>query len=54
MLELYPAGTGPTSRVRVGITVPDPARTTAALLALGFGVRGKALVDPDGNSIHLA
>lgn len=53
ILELYPAGDRPVSQVRLGITVPNPAETAEALLALGYGLRGKAILDPDGNVIEL-
>ncbi|BDD80303.1 hypothetical protein TPB0596_00660 [Tsukamurella pulmonis] len=44
MLELYPAGTRPVTRTRIGITVPDP-----------YGVRPEPTVitDPDGNRIEV-
>lgn len=55
ILELYPAPTGVTSRVRLGLTVPDRDEVADRLRTAGFTVKRSDLaVDPDGNRVQLA
>ncbi|OHU33371.1 hypothetical protein BKG79_22485 [Mycobacteroides chelonae] len=52
VLELYPAPTGVTSRVRLGLQIPDPAAAVERLRTAHFTVKRSDLaVDPDGNRV---
>ncbi|WP_198541540.1 VOC family protein [Mycobacteroides chelonae] len=52
ILELYPAPTGVTSRVRLGLRLPDPAAAVERLRVAGFTVKRSDLaIDPDGNRV---
>lgn len=55
ILELYPAPTGVTSRVRLGLRIPDPTAAVGRLRTAGFTVkRSNLVVDPDGNRVVLS
>lgn len=55
ILELYPAPTGVTSRVRLGLQLPDPAAAVERLRTAGFTVKRSDLaVDPDGNRVVIS
>ncbi|GAA4387495.1 VOC family protein [Tsukamurella soli] len=56
VIELYPAPAGmPPSRVRIGLTVPDPAAAIERLRGAGFTVKRSGLaIDPDGNRVAVS
>lgn len=54
VIELYPAGDRPPSRVRLGFEVPDPAAVAERLRKARFTVKRESLViDPDGNRVEI-
>ena len=53
-LELYPAGSRPPTRTRLGLTVADAAATLRDLVTAGFAVDCAVALDPDGNAVELA
>jgi catechol 2,3-dioxygenase-like lactoylglutathione lyase family enzyme len=58
VLQLFPAGNRPITRVQLGFRVTDVATVTAKLTGLGIGyeipgVRRLRTTDPDGNRVHL-
>ena len=53
-IELYPAHGTPPSRVRLGVTVPDPAGVAEELRGAGFTVKRSDLaLDPDGSRVMI-
>ena len=53
VLEIYPRGSRPPTRTRLGLTVVDVAATLRELAAAGFAVTGTVARDPDGNAVEL-
>lgn len=58
VLQLFPAGNRPITRVQLGFVVTDVATVAAELTRLGIayeipGVRRLRTRDPDGNRVHL-
>ena len=53
VLELYPRGSQPPTRTRLGFTVSDVAATLRELAAAGFAVDESVARDPDGNAVEL-
>ncbi|OBF65971.1 hypothetical protein A5753_07485 [Mycobacterium sp. 852002-51971_SCH5477799-a] len=58
VLQLFPAGNRPTTRVQLGFRVTDVATVAAELTRLGIeyeipGVRRLRTRDPNGNRVHL-
>lgn len=58
VLQLFPAGNRPTTRVQLGFRVTDVATVAAELTSLGIeyeipGARRLRTMDPNGNRVHL-
>ncbi|MGV0066279.1 VOC family protein [Mycobacterium colombiense] len=58
VLQLFPAGNRPVTRVQLGFVVTDVAAVAAELTRLGIeyeipGVRRLRTTDPNGNRVHL-
>lgn len=58
VLQLFPAGERPSTKVQLGFRVSDVAAVAAALARLGVGyeipgVRRLRTTDPNGNRVHL-
>ncbi|MFE3758505.1 VOC family protein [Nocardia tengchongensis] len=58
VVELYPRGARPATRVRLGLTVPDIDAAIESVRQLNSDIRAHddssaIVVDPDGNSIEL-